>query len=157
MIARAAGSDARSDMERADAQRGVRDDAGAPGGWTLLWALLGGPVVWGIHLLVTYVLLAYACTTGWTAGPRGVLAVISAVAVALTAWSGWVAWRWWHVARDTDRPEDDAWDARMGERTARVSFLMVVGLFSALIFGIGIVYEAITIWFVPLCDPGVSA
>ena len=134
----------------------ARDDAGTPGTWTLLWALLGGAVVWAVHLLGTYVLLAYACTTDWRSGARTALALASAVAVALTAWSGWVAWRRWHVARALDRPHDDAWDARMGERTARVSFLMVVGLASAVLFGIGIVYEAITIWFVPLCEPGTS-
>jgi len=156
VITRAQGP-GQSEIERADAQAGTRDDAGTPGGWTLLWALLGGAVVWSVHLLVTYIVLAYACTTGWSAGPRTTLAVISAAGVALTAWSGWVAWRRWHIARDLDRPEDDSWDARMGERTARVSFLMVVGLISAIIFGIGIVYEAITIWFVPLCEPGVSA
>ena len=55
----------RSAIERADAQAGTRDDAGTPGGWTLLWALLGGAVVWSVHLLVTYIVLAYACTTGW--------------------------------------------------------------------------------------------
>jgi hypothetical protein len=45
----------------------------------------------------------------------------------------------------------------MGERTARVSFLMVVGLITAAIFGLGIVYDTLTIWFVPLCEPGVSS
>jgi hypothetical protein len=144
------------DIERATAQAGTQDDAATPGRWTLLWALLGGAVVWSVHLLGTYVLLAYACTTDWHDGARTVLAVVSAVAVALTASSGWVAWRRWHVAREVDRPDDDAWDARMGERTARVSFLMVVGLVSAVVFGIGIVYEAVTIWFVPLCEAGAA-
>jgi hypothetical protein len=143
--------------ERASTQAGLRDDAGTPAPRTVLWALLGGAVVWSLHLLVSYVLLAYACTTAWRAGVRPALAAVSAVAVVLTVWSGWTAWRRWHIAREIDRPEDDAWDARMGERTARVSFLMVVGLISAVVFGIGIVYEALTIWFVPLCEAGVSA
>ena len=147
----------RAPNERATAQAGLRDDAGTPELWTLLWALLGGAVVWSLHLLVSYVLLAYGCTSEFRTGVRPTLTAVSAVAAALTVWSGWTAWRRWHVARDQDLPEDDAWDARMGERTARVSFLMVVGLISAAIFGIGIIYEALTIWFVPLCEPGVSA
>jgi hypothetical protein len=157
MTGPAHGGGARPEHERAGAQAGTRDDAGTPGLWTLLWALLGGAVVWSLHLLASYVLLAYACTTDWRAGARTTLAAASVVAVALTAWSAVVAWRRWHIARALDRPVDDAWDARMGERTARVSFLMVVGLVSAIVFGIGIVYEAITLWFVPLCEPGVSS
>ena len=82
------------------------------------------------------------------------IVAVSLVALAANGASGWVAWRRWRVSRAVDRPEDDAWDARMGERTARVSFLMVVGLASTILFGLGIVYEAFAVWMVPLCEPG---
>lgn len=144
-------------IEHAGAQAGTSDDAGTPGLWTILWAVLGGAVVWSVHFLGAYTLLAYACTSGWRTGARAALLAVSVVALALTAWSAWVGWRRWHVAREVDRPEDDAWDARMGERTARVSFLMVTGLFLNLLFAIAIVYEAMTLYLVPLCEPGVSA
>lgn len=139
--------------ERPGGQAGT-DDAGPPGAWTVLWALLGSGVVWSAHLLLSYTLVAFACTTGWQSGVRLTLLGVSVAALAGTAASGWVAWRRWHVAREVDRPVDDAWDARMGERTARVSFLMVSGLILAVLFGITIVYEAMTLWMVPLCEPG---
>jgi hypothetical protein len=141
-------------IERAEAQAGTRDDAGTPALHTLLFALLGGPTAWSVHLLGSYTLLAYACSSGWT-GVRPALVAIALLALAVTAWSGLVARRHWRVARAIDRPEDDAWDARMGERTARVSFLMVTGLVLSLIFAIGIVYEGITIFLAPLCSAGV--
>lgn len=133
------------------------DDAGTPGLWTTLWALLGGAVTWTLHLLVSYSAVAYACTTGRGAGARHALLAVSVVALLLTASSGLVAWRRWHIARAVDRPFDDHWDARMGERTARVSFLMVAGLILAVLFGIAIVYATMTLYAVPLCEPGISS
>lgn len=143
-----------SEIGRAGARDRI-DDAGTPRPSILLAALLGGGVAWSLHLLASYTLVAFACTTGWR-GVRAALVTVSVVALAATAGSGWLAWRRWQIARAVDRPEDDAWDARMGERTARVSFLMVVGLILSVLFGIGIVYEALAIWMVPLCEPGVS-
>ena len=146
----------RTRIERAGAQAGTRDDAGTPGRGTLLFALLGGAVAWSLHLLGSYVLLAWGCTSEW-GGTRLALAVLSAVMLAATAWSGLVALRGWRRARAIDRPADDAWDARMGERTARVSFVMVVGLVAALIFGLGILFEALTVWLAPLCEAGAGS
>lgn len=144
-------------IESAGAQAGTRDDAGTPPLGTLLWALLGGALVWSLHLLASYVAVAWACTLGAEPAGRASVIVISVVALALTAWSGLTARRWWLVARALDRPTDDAWDARMGERTARVSFLMVVGLVAAILFGLGVLYEGIAVFFVPMCEPGISA
>lgn len=146
----------RTEIERAAAQGGTQDDAGTPRPRTLLFALLGGAVAWSLHLLIAYTLLAWACTSGF-GGTRALLVAVGAAALAVTAWSGAVAWRCWRVARALDRPEHDAWDARMGERTARVSFLMVTGLILAMFFSLGIVYEGLTIFFVPLCQAGVSS
>lgn len=146
----------RTQIERADAQAGTRDDAGTPRPRTLLFAVFGGAVAWSLHLLASNTLVAWACASGFGA-TRAALMGIGAIALAVTAWSALVAWRWWRVARAIDRPEDDSWDARMGERTARVSFLMVAGLLLAMIFAIGIVYEGMTTFFVPLCQPGVSS
>ena len=145
----------RRDIERADAQAGTRDDAATPGLPTLLVALLGGATAWSLHLLASYTLLAYGCTSRW-AGTRPALVAISIAALAATIGSGIVARRRWRMAREVDRPTDDTWDARMGERSARVSFLMVVGLTLALVASIGVVFEAMTIFLAPLCEPGVG-
>jgi hypothetical protein len=141
-------------IERADAQAGIRDDAGTPTLSVLLFALLGGATAWSVHLLASYTLLAYACSSRW-GGLRPALVAIALVALAVTAWSGVIARRRWLVARAIDRPEDDSWDARMGERTARASFLMVTGLVLSVIFALGILYEGVVIFLAPLCPAGV--
>ena len=149
----------RTTLERAEAQAGtVRragDDAATPRPRTLLFALLGAAVAWSLHLLASYVLVAAGCTGRW-GGTRPALVAVSLAALALCAASGLVALRGWRAARAVDRPTDDAWDARMGERTARVSFVMVVGLALALVFALGVVYEALTVFLAPLCEAGVG-
>jgi hypothetical protein len=143
-------------IERADAQAGTADDAGTPTLLTLLFALLGGAAAWSFHLLASYTLLAYACSSRWS-GARPGLVVIALLSLAIAVWSGVVARRRWLVARAIDRPEDDAWDARMGERTARVSFLMVTGLVLSLIFAVGIVFAGLIIFLAPLCPAGIGS
>ena len=142
-------------MERADRQAGTHDPD-TPSLPALLAALLGAAAAWTVHLLASYVVVAYACATGWT-GARVTIALLSVATLAVAVASGMLARRLWVRARAVDRPVDDAWDARMGERTARVSFLMVVGLVLAVLFGIGIVYEAMPLLFVQTCAPSAGA
>jgi len=132
-------------------------DAGVVSLPVLLWTLLGSALAWSLHLGVSYALLAYACTTGWQQGARLALGLVSVLALVCIAWSAWVARRRWHVARVLDQPVDDVWNARMGERSSRTSFLMVTGLFLSLLFAIGVVYSAITLYALPLCAAGLSA
>ncbi|MDF1504875.1 hypothetical protein [Roseisolibacter sp. H3M3-2] len=124
--------------------------APVPSRWTLLAAVLGAPVAWAAHLLVTYAVVAYACTSDRFAGARAGLLIVSALFAALALGAGAVARRCWRGARAGDAPLHDRLDAR----TAHVAMLAVVGMAGALLFGLGIVYEAATIWFAPLCEPG---
>lgn len=129
------------------------DDAGTPGTWVLLIAVLGSAVAWALHFAASYAVVGYACASGWR-GVRPTVVAISLVALAAALGSGWTAWRRWRISRAVDQPADDTWDARLGERTARVSFLMVVGLASAILFLLGIVFDAFAVWMVPLCEAG---
>jgi hypothetical protein len=140
-------------MPRRSAEEVRADDAGTPGTRVLLIAVLGSAVAWALHFAASYAVVGYACGSGW-GGVRPTVIAISLAALAAASGSGWTAWRHWRVSRTVDRPEDDTWDARMGERTARVSFLMVVGIASAALFGLGIVYDAFALWIVPLCEAG---
>lgn len=140
--------------DRAAVQAGT-DDAATPSLPALLVALLGGAVAWTAHLLVAYAMVALDCSTAWDGGRTGI-AVLTVVTLAATVASGLLARRLWLRARAADTPSDDAWDARMGDRTSRVSFLMVVGLVSAVLFGIAIVYEAMPLLFVPVCSPALA-
>lgn len=145
-----------NDMQHALTQP-ARDDAATPPLHTLLWVMLGSALVWALYLGLSYVLVTYACTVGWGSGTRIALLALSAVALAGIVHAAWVARRHWHLARAIDRPTHDAWNARMGERTARVSFIMVTGLFLALLFGIGVIYSALTLYSLPLCAAGLPA
>ena len=132
------------------------DDAGTPSRAALLVALLGAPVAWTVHLLVAYTLVALDCSTRWSGG-RGAVGALTAVALLGAGASGLLARRLWVRARAVDRPTDDAWDARMGDRTSRVAFLMLVGLVMAVLFAVAIAYQAAPVLLVPVCSAGRSA
>jgi hypothetical protein len=131
----------------------ARDDAATPSLPALLFALFGAAVAWTVHLLVAYVVVALDCSTRWD-GTRAALAALTALTLGTAAASGLAARRLWVRARAADRPTDDTWDARMGDRTARVSFLMMTGLVLAVLFAVAIVYQAVPIFLVPVCAPG---
>lgn len=132
------------------------DDAGTPSRTALLVALLGAPVAWTVHLLAAYGLVALDCSTRWSGG-RGAVGALTAVALLGAGASGLLARRLWVRARAADRPADDAWDARMGDRTSRVAFLMLVGLVLAVLFAVAIAYQAAPVLLVPVCSAGRSA
>lgn len=128
----------------------VDDDAGTPSAGVLLLALLGAPLAWTLHLFVSYSIVAVDCATPWSSG-RAVVAVATAGGITLSVCSGLVARHVWMRSRAIDRPTDDAWDARMGERTARVSFLMVAGLMLSALFTIAITYAGLSLLFLSTC------
>lgn len=148
--------DATTDASRAArATRPRPDDAGTPSRTALLVALLGAPLAWTLHLLVAYALVAYACSENW-GGLRVALVIVTALALAGALASGMLSRRLWIRARAVDRPVDDRWDSRMGERTARVSFLMVMGLVMAGLFALGILYQVAPVLLAQPCSPAAS-
>ena len=136
--------------------RNVDDDAATPSTPLLLAALLGAPVAWTLHLFVSYSVVAVDCATRWGGG-RIAVVVATVVALLATAACGLLARRLWMRSREVDRPTDDHWDARMGERTARVSFLMVSGLVLSILFGIAILYAGLPVIFLATCPPATPA
>lgn len=129
------------------------DDAGTPSLAVLLAALLGAPVAWTMHLFISYSAVAIDCATPWSNG-RLVVAIATVVGMLAAIGSGILARRVWLRARAIDRPQEDAWDARMGERTARVSFLMVTGLVLSALFTIAIGYAGLPLFFLQTCQAG---
>jgi len=136
--------------------RNLDDDAATPSTPVLLAALLGGPVAWTLHLFVSYAVVAADCATRWS-GARVTVVIVTVVALLATAASGLLARRLWMRSRAIDRPTDDHWDARMGERTARVSFLMVSGLVLSILFGIAILYAGLPTIYLATCPPAAPA
>lgn len=125
----------------------------------LVLATLGPAVAWTVHLLAAYVVVAAWCTAGWSGTAAVIAALTVACAVASLA-AGVLAWRVWRrgqaaLRTDEEPGEPGPWDARMGERGARVAFIGVVGLFMAGIFTYLIVLEALPLLFTPICPAGV--
>lgn len=143
-------------LERRGAQLGT-DDAGTPHTATVLWTLLGSGVTWALHLLVSYVVIAWACTINRAGLVQPMLFCVSVVALLGIVWTARLSWKHWRLSRAVGRHGDDSWDARLGERTSRVTFVMVSGLFLALIFGLGVLYATSTIMMTPPCEAGISA
>ncbi len=77
------------------------EDAALPESRASLWRLIGGPMVWAAHFLVSYVTAAIWCAKSVAAAPLGnariVLATATAVAliaIAVLGWRGWRQHRW---------------------------------------------------------------
>lgn len=131
--------------------RGVRPAMGRP----MAIALLGSPVTWIVHFLGTYFIVALWCAAGW--GGMGVaITVFTLVALAGSVASGVLAFRLWRrgqaaLVEDAEPGDPQSWDARMGERGARMSFLAVLALFMAIVFTLLIVLEGLPVLLPQAC------
>jgi glucose uptake protein GlcU len=102
-----------------------------------IFAVLGGPLAWSVHLLLSYLLVTLACSTEWTSiGPA--LAITTAFSVLLSALAGVVAYRRWQGV-STDTHQDQA------------TFLMLVGMMLAGLFLLAIVLGGLVPLSVPYC------
>ena len=110
----------------------------------LLVALLGAPVVWAVHLAVSYFLVALDCNTSWEGAHTAVL--IATLLGALAAGGvGVFAWRGWKLARANRR--GNLLD------TANVrEFLALAGAALAALFAGAIVLTGVSPLFLPTCS-----
>ena len=121
----------------------------------LLFALLGGPLAWTVHLMAAYVVVALWCAEQWP-GAGVAIALLTLLCGAVAVGSGLVAFRIWRLAQtrltiDDEPGGPEPWDARVGERGARDAFLAVLSLFLAALFVVLIVLQAMPPLFAPLC------
>ncbi len=113
----------------------------------LLFAFLGSPLAWAVHFNLIYLLVALFCTTGWRGAPAAV-GIATVVFLAISAAAGVVAYRQWRAhARGTR-----GWDTALAETSGRVSFLLLIGMISAVLFTTLILFEGVPIFFVPPCS-----
>lgn len=110
----------------------------------LLFAVLGAPVLWSVHLGVIYVVLTVDCISGWEGGTWAVLLTTAAFAAG-SGLSGWVAWSMYRSLGG-----DDA----VGGEREWARFLLVLGIGAAILFTAVIVLEGLSPLFVDLCAPG---
>lgn len=96
------------------------------GNFSLWFGMLGAPVAWSLHTLLSYYLLYVVCGTAWTF----LLYAVTVVAVLVAAGAGYASWHTWHdqaPARDPDV-------VRM-RSVSRRRFMGITGLFISALFG----------------------
>lgn len=121
----------------------------------ILLGLLGSPIAWTLHLLGSYLIVALWCAMRWTGMSIAVAVFTIACALAASA-SGVLALRGWRRSRESLRSDrepgaPESWDARLGERGARIVFLSVASVFLAGLFTYLIVLQGLTPFFAPGC------
>lgn len=115
------------------------------GTWSLLVAFLGAPIVWALHLGVSYFLVALDCETDWNGGRDGVM-VATAICIPAALAAGAFAWRGWQRMRARAAPGEllDPWGIR--------GFLALSGALLAVLFAGAIVLAGISPVFLPMCS-----
>lgn len=116
----------------------------------LLYAVLGAPIAWSLHLLTSYFLVALACTTGWSGVVAALLAVTVVFGLAAVG-SGVVAYQSWRRLTAA-APRRTA----LNETGARSSFFMLVGIAMAGVFFLIIVLAGLPPFFLPMCATAVG-
>ena len=108
----------------------------------LLFAVLGAPVLWSIHLGVCYFLLTLDCISGWNGAGWG-MAVATVLAAAGSLAAGFSGWRIWRMFRSAHIPADEReW----------APFLVLVGMAASGLFTLVIVAEGVAPYFVQTCS-----
>lgn len=143
-----------------DPHLGFRAQVGGSGlrpamGRRMALALLGSPVTWIVHFLGTYFIVALWCAATWP-GLRIAVTLFTIVALAVSVATGVLAFRLWRrgqsaLLEDAEPGAPEPWDARMGERGARMSFLAVVALFMATVFTLLILLEGLPALLTQAC------
>lgn len=115
-----------------------------------LIGMVAGPLVWAVHFLVCYVVVAVACAFGfgmagaaeWSA-VRSVLMVVSGVALAAIAVLTLLAWRRWFQAGGFRTPKDSV--------QVRHQFMALGGLLLCLLSAVAVIYVTAPLFFLPTC------
>jgi hypothetical protein len=127
------------------------DDGATPIG-RLLFAFVGAPVIWALHLAASYFVVTLDCISAWN-GAGWALAAITVIMAAGSATAGWTAWR---MRRDlgpdpaAGRAADGITDGASDERHW-LRFLLTAGLAGSVLFTVVIIAEGVAPAFVSLC------
>ncbi|HET6778443.1 MAG TPA: hypothetical protein VFH26_06105 [Gemmatimonadales bacterium] len=112
---------------------------------SLLLALLGAPILWVLHLGVSYFLVSLGCGIGWNGAKPAVVAATIVCAVAAMG-TGLFAWKQRKSARGgRGGPELDPGPVP--------EFLAISGALLAVLFTGAIIMAGVSPFFLPLCSP----
>lgn len=116
-----------------------------------LIGMVATPLVWAAHFLVCYILVAVGCAFGFASAAEGewglvrvTLVVVTAVALAIIVGLTILAYRRWLQSGGSRRPE--------GGEESRHRFMSVAALLLGVLSGIGIVYVAVPLFVLPVCQ-----
>ena len=131
----------------------------SPSRFRMIVAVAGSPLAWTLHLMASYVGVTLWCSLGW-GGLGAAVGVITLACAALAIASGAIAFGIWREGRalrerDSEPGTSGSWEARMGERGARFSFLAVMSIGEAALFTFLIVLQGLPLLFTPPCWAGI--
>lgn len=109
----------------------------------MLWAFLGAPVVWVVHLAVSYFLVALDCNSRWD-GARAAVLLATVLGALAAGGTGAFAWRGWRRARGNGR------GGALDPANVR-EFVALSGAGLAALFAGAIVLTGIAPLFLPTC------
>lgn len=115
-----------------------------------LWYLIGGPTIWAIHFLTSYVGAAVFCAKASSpdvslAGLRIFIAILTALALAGVAYAGAAAFRRGELAEAADPPYDE------NSLEGRHRFLGFATLLLCGLSAVAILYGALPAFLMPDC------
>lgn len=115
----------------------------------VLYATLGGPLAWAVHLGVCYVLVALGCTTAHVGAARVGIVVATLLLAAMSLAAAWTSLRRWRgVARGRH------WSEAMSDPQGHGGLLWLAGVVLGLVFTLAIVLGGTSALVLPLCTPG---
>jgi hypothetical protein len=112
----------------------------------LVLGFLGPPLVWALHLAVSYFLVALDCNTGWNGGTLAILLATAAGAAAALG-TGAFAWRGWKRVRGSMVAGELLDPMRIR------GFLTLSGALMAVLFAGAIILAGISPLLLPMCSP----
>lgn len=105
----------------------------------MIWAgWILGPTAWGIHLMVSYLLVEWVCRTGDDWALHGV----TLFTLILALFGAWLSWRRWSLA-------GRAWPGN--DAQSRPRFLAVSGVIIGVLSALIILAEGIPTFFLDAC------
>jgi hypothetical protein len=115
-----------------------------------LWTLFTAPVVWALHFIACYAVVAVFCAKRLPSSltfdtVRILLLVMTVAALALIVLSAWLAWRQWGFGAD-DPPHDEP------TRDARRLFQGFATLLLSGLSFVAVLYAAIPLAFIAECQ-----
>lgn len=124
-------------------------------GW-LLFAVLAGPVAWGLQLLINYALASYPCfprdvprvtvAPGWQ-GAWSIILTLNIIAALLALAGAVISHRKWRAARHEQINASSTREAESG----RTRFLALCGVMTGCGFLVAIIFNTISVFMVPQC------